>query len=166
MSTDWTHERQNGPPTCEHFGGPAGLLVSGGDGSPKGLDEANHSQGWLLHHWGEDAFKQSDLIVSALDDGVIKERVGRSIACGKDDSVNGLKCGPVLKHSWGLHELCHTGPDGQGATQDAWGELIVEHRLFPQGAVKKQESQAFAVKCLVPRGSPQQPIAWRPNLNS
>lgn len=47
---------------------------------------------------GETAFKQADLIVSAFDDGVIKEGVGVIIACCKDDGVNGLKHSPILKH--------------------------------------------------------------------
>lgn len=125
----------NGPPTCKHFSNPTGLHVSCDDGRPQGLDKANQSEGWLLHERGEDAFKQGDLIVSALDDGLIEERVGEIIASGKDDEVNVLKHGPILKHGGGLRELLHTGFDGQGATQDARWELVIEQRLFPQGAV-------------------------------
>ena len=92
-------KRQNGLPTCKHFSSPPSLQVSCGDGSPQGLDKANHSQGWLLHFGGEDSFKQCDLTVSAFDDGVIKEGVGVIIACCEDDGVDGLKHGPILKQS-------------------------------------------------------------------
>lgn len=157
-------KRQNGPPTCQHFSSPASLQVSCGDGSPKGLDKANHSQGWLLHFGGEDAFKQGDLIVSAFDDGVIKEGVGVTIARCKDDGVDGLKHGAILKHSRGLCKLLHAGLDGHSATQDAGWELVIEHRLFPQGAVQKQETKTLGVIYLNSKKYLQQFIALEPNL--
>ena len=92
------NERQNGSLTCKYFNSPARLQVSRGNGSTKGLDKANHSQGWLFQEWGEDAFVQGDLIISAFDDGVLKEGVGITVACCKDDIVNGLKHCPILKH--------------------------------------------------------------------
>lgn len=159
------NERRDGPPTCKHFSNPAGLQVNCGDGSPEGLDKANHSQGWLLHQWGEYAFKQGDLIVSALDDGVIEEGVVVMIACGEDDKVNSLKHGPILKHGRGLRELLHTGLDGHVTSQDARWQLIIEHRLFPQGAVQKRRDKAFAVKCFIFPKYLQQPMALKPHLS-
>ena len=98
----------------------------------------------------EDAFVQGDLIISAFDDGVIQEGVGIAIACGEDDTVNGLKHGPILKHSGGLREFLHIRLDGHSATEDAGWELIVEHGLFPECSVWTAESGPYSNVCTMP----------------
>lgn len=136
------HQRALCPLTLYYLRSPASLQVSGGDGSPKGLDKANHSQGGLLHVGGEDAFEQGDLVVPALDDGVIEERIGKIVARGKDDGVDALEHSAVLEHGGRLCELPHVGPDGHSATQDAGRQLVVEDGLLPQGSAWETEAAA------------------------
>lgn len=78
-------------------------------------------------------------MVSVFDDRLIKERVGITIACCKDYTVNALKCGPILKNGRSLCEFLHIRLYGHNATQNASWELIIKYRFFPQDSVWKTE---------------------------
>lgn len=107
----------------------------------QGLNQSDDGKSWLFQVRREDLFIQGHLVFDNFD-RILKKREGKTVARGKDDYIDVILPGAILKYGSCLREFLHVPFHLHQARDDAVWQFVIDGWMLTQRSVSGKTDKA------------------------